>query len=172
MSTASDAAAPRLWSARRMRRLLRFYPPLFFQRIVPVHVADDFRSARMRVRRSLWTRNLNGTTFGGALYAAADPVFALLYWQALARRGVAVRTWLLAARAQYRRPARSSVALDFELLPRDLDAAEEELRRRGKAVRVHAVEARDERGEVCAELELVTFLRLLGDRDRPESSAF
>ena len=31
MSTASDAAAPRLWSARRMRRLLRFYPPLTVQ---------------------------------------------------------------------------------------------------------------------------------------------
>ncbi len=155
-----------------MRWVLRAYPPLFFQRITPVFFAEDFRAARVRVRRSLWTRNLNGTTFGGTIYAAADPVFALMYWQALARRGVATRSWLMAARAQYRRPATSSLALDFALSAADLDAAEAELRRRGKAVRIHQVEARDERGAVCAELELVTFLRLLGAAERAAVSAF
>lgn len=168
---AGDAQV-RIWSARRMRWLLRFYPPLCFQRVVPVWIADDFRAARMRVRRSLLTRNLNGTTFGGTIYAAADPLFALLYWQALARRGVATRSWLMAARAQYRQPAATGLALDFALSAADLDAAEAELRRRGKAVRIHRVEARDERGMVCAELELVTFLRLLGAQEPPEVSAF
>lgn len=162
----------RIWSARKMRWVLRLFPPILFQRIVPVWFAEDFRAARVRVKRSIFTRNLNGTTFGGTIYSAADPVFALMYWQALARRGVATRSWLMAARAQYRRPATTSLAIDFELREADLDAAEEELRRRGKAVRIHLVEARDEHGAVCAELELVTFLRLLGAAERPAVSAF
>ncbi len=162
----------RIWSARRMRWILKFFPPILFQRIVPTHISEDFLSARVRVKRSIWTRNLNGTTFGGTIYAAADPVFALMYWQALARRGVATRSWLMAARAQYRKPATTSLAIDFVLTEADLDAAEEDLRRRGKSVRIHSVEARDEHGVVCAELELVTFLRLLGAQDAPAVSAF
>lgn len=168
---AGDARV-RIWSARRMRAVLRVFPPLLFQRITPVHIADDFCSARVRVRRSLLTRNLNGTTFGGTIYAAADPIFALMYWQALARRGVATRSWLMAARAQYRKPATTSLAIDFALAAADLDAAEQALRSRGKAVLIHQVEARDEHGAVCAELELVTFLRLLGAQDAPAVSAF
>ncbi len=167
LSQSDNKVCGSVWSARKMRWVLRFYPPLFFHRVVPVFVADDFRSARVRVKRSLWTRNLNGTTFGGAIYSAADPVFALLYWQALARRGIATRTWLMAARAQYRRPAATSLVLDFSLSEADLDAAAEDLRRRGKAVRIHVVEVRDVRGTVCAELELVTFLRLLGPAEPP-----
>ena len=163
----AGTAQPQLWSARKMRWVLRYYPPLFFQRIVLVHVAEDFRTARVRVKRSLLTRNLNGTTFGGTIYAAADPIFALMYWQALARRGVATQSWLMASRVQYRKPVTTSLALDFSLSAADLDAAEAELRRRGKAVRVHPVEARNEQGAVCAELELVTFLRLLGTPDLP-----
>lgn len=168
----AGGARIRIWSARRMRWVLRLFPPLLFQRIVPVWFAEDFRAARVRVRRSLLTRNLNGTTFGGTIYAAADPVFALLYWQALARRGVATRTWLMASRVQYRRPAEHELVLDFALTEADLAAAEEELRRRGKAVRIHRVEARDPHGLVCAELELVTFLRLLHAQEPPAVSAF
>lgn len=162
----------RIWGAQRMRWMLRLFPPIWFQRIVPTHFSQDYLTARVRVRRSLLTRNLNGTTFGGTIYAAADPIFALMYWQALARRGVATRTWLLAARVQYRKPATTSLALDFCLVAADLDAAEQELRQRGKSVRIHRVEARDEHGAVCAELELVTFLRLLGAAERPALSAF
>lgn len=162
----------RTWSARRMRWILTLFPAMLFQRIVPVYFSDDFRSARVRVKRSILTRNLNGTTFGGTIYSAGDPVFALMYWQALARRGVATRSWLMAARAQYRKPATTSLAIDFELSSADLDAAEEELRRRGKSVRIHLVEVRDEHGVVCAELELVTFLRLLGAQEPPAVSAF
>lgn len=168
---AGDARV-RIWSARKMRWVLRLFPPILFQRIVPVWFAEDFRAARVRVKRSLLTRNLNGTTFGGTIYAAADPVFALMYWQALARRGVATRSWLMAARAQYRKPAATGLVIDFTLSGADLDAAEEQLRRRGKAVCIHQVEARDEHGAVCAELELVTYLRLLGAQESPAVSAF
>lgn len=150
-----------------MRRLLNLYPPYLLQRIVVVDVAEDFRRARVRLKRSLLTRNLNGTAFGGSIYAAADPVYALMYWQALAQRGMALQTWLMAARAQYRKPAASSLTFDFALTAADLDGAQAELQARGKAVRTHRVEARDPHGAVCAELELVNYLRLLraGDRE-------
>lgn len=158
---------PTLWSAQRMRRLLNLYPPYFLQRIVVVDVAEDFCRVRVRLQRSLLTRNLNGTAFGGSIYAAADPIYALMYWQALARRGLALQTWLMASRVQYRKPAAAALTFDFELTASDLDAAQAELQQRGKSVRTHRVEARDPHGQVCAELELVNYLRLLraGDRE-------
>ena len=141
--------------------MLKWYPPLLLQRIKAEVIAEDFLHVRMRAKRSLLNRNLNGTMFGGSIYAAADPIFPLMYWQALARRGLDLQTWLMASKVQYRKPVASSLWFDFRLREEDLAEATAALAERGKAVRTHMVQAVDAEGEVCAELELVSYLRLL-----------
>ncbi|MHC4824221.1 MAG: PaaI family thioesterase [Planctomycetota bacterium] len=147
--------------------MLNWYPPLLLQRVRVDRVSPDFLAIDVRAKRSLLNRNLNGTMFGGTIYAAADPVFPLMYWQALARRGLDLQTWLMATDTRFRRPAATDLLFAFRLQPDDLDQAQAELEDRGKAVRTHRLEALDREGEVCAELELVSYLRLLrrGDRE-------
>ena len=41
------------------------------------YVADDFREVRVRLPLDLRTRNVYGTTFGGSMYAAVDPIYAI-----------------------------------------------------------------------------------------------
>jgi len=146
--------------------MLNWYPPLMLQRIRVDHVADDFCNIRMRAKRSLLNRNLNGTMFGGTIYAAADPIFPLMYWQALARRGLDLQTWLMATDTRFKHPAASDLLFDFKITEVDLQEAETQLRQRGKSVRTHQVLAIDVKGQVCAELELVSYLRLLRKGDQ------
>ena len=68
--------------------LLNLFPAFLLGGAWVSRVARDCSACRLSVRRSLLTRNLNGTIFGGSLYSACDPIYALLYWQSLARRGV------------------------------------------------------------------------------------
>jgi acyl-coenzyme A thioesterase PaaI-like protein len=151
----------------QMRLMLNWYPPLLFQRIKVRGISTDFLHVRMRVRKSIWNRNLNGTIFGGTIYSGADPIFPVMYWQALERRGMALQTWLMATTARFKKPGATHLDFDFRLTAEDIDSAEEELLRRGKAVRTHTVAAVDLDGTVCAEFELVSYLRLLrsGDKD-------
>jgi acyl-coenzyme A thioesterase PaaI-like protein len=125
----------------------------------------------VRVAKSLLTRNLNGTTFGGTIFSAADPFHAVMYWQVLARRGLAVRVWLKAAGVEFLRPASSALTLEFRLAEDDVADALAALERQGRFVRRFRTDAVDGRGAICARIETEVYLRL-PRRGHPEGSAF
>jgi acyl-coenzyme A thioesterase PaaI-like protein len=140
--------------------MLNLYPPLLAQRIRVVEIAPGFTAARVRVAKSLLTRNLFGTTFGGTIFAAADPIHAILYWQVFARRGRAVQAWLKSARIEYLRPAASALTLTFALGDGDVEDAAAALDAEGRFRRAFRTEAIDTQGQVCAVIETEVVLRL------------
>jgi acyl-coenzyme A thioesterase PaaI-like protein len=158
-------------SERRGRWLLNLYPPLLCQRIRIVSIAPGFTACRVRVARSLLTRNLFGTTFGGTIFSAADPIHAVLYWQVFARRGKSIQAWLKSARVDYRKPAATALTLDFALTEGDVSDAEAALAREGRFVRTFRTEAIDAAGDVCAVIETEVYLRLPRGEQK-EVSAF
>ncbi len=162
---------PRIFSERQLRWILNLYPPLLFQRVRVTEVGRGCRSCRVEVRRSLLTRNLNGTTFGGAIFSAADPFYALLYWQAFARMGHRVRTWLKSGRIRYLQPARTRLTLEFELTDEHVERALRTLEHEGRYECWHTTRAVDTRGVICAEIDTEVYLRL-PRADQRETSAF
>ncbi|MEO0649555.1 MAG: DUF4442 domain-containing protein [Planctomycetota bacterium] len=135
------------------------YPPLLFAAVRWESVADDFLEARVLVKRRLINRNLNGTIFGGALSAAADPVFAVLLWQALASRGRSVEGWTARSQVEFVRPGRSHLRLHFRVEPMELERIERDLDAEGRSELESVVEAIDREGEVCARFEISTVMR-------------
>lgn len=162
---------PRIWSPRWTRWLLNHYPPWFFNRIRVVELADDFRYCRVRVHRSLLTRNLNRTIFGGTIFSAADPIYPVLYWQIFARRGERLQVWLKGSTIDYRKPAATDLTLEFRLGEEDIAAARADLEARDKSIRVHRAEAVDVAGDACAVVDCVVYLRRL-QRDQKPVSGF
>lgn len=152
-------------SPRKMRWMFNLYPPLLFQRIRCTYVAEDFRQMDFRIRKSRWNKNHNGTIFGGTIYAAADPVIPVMYWQGLKERGILIQAWLMAASIQFEKPGDTDLYLRFALAEEDFDQAEAELAERKKSVRTHQVEVHNGDGERCANAEVVTYLRLLRQGD-------
>lgn len=149
---------PRVLSERQGSWLLSLFPPLLFQR-VRVRFADEFRECRVLIRRSLLTRNLHGTTFGGTIFAATDPIHAIMYWQRFARAGEHVQAWTRSATIRYLEPARSGLTLRFRIEDAEVAAAREALAREGRFSRSHPVEARDADGVLCAVVETEVYLR-------------
>jgi len=161
----STAARPRRWSERQGRWLLNLFPPLFFGGVRVLEFGPGYRTCRVRVARSLLTRNLQGTTFGGTIFSAADPFHAIMYWQVLARRGLRVQAWLKSASVAYLKPATTALTLEFALTDEDVESAVTALERDGRFERSFRVEATDPTGVVCARIDALVHLRLpRGDR--------
>ena len=142
------------------RLLLNAFPPLLFGRIAIRHLAPDFRTLTVRVRPSLLNRNLQGTLFGRTIFSAADPYYAIMYWQLMAHRGLPAEAWLKSATVDYHQPGKSHLTLRFCLTDDDVTAAERGLKRTGKFERWHQVEARDAAGVPCATVRTLIHLRL------------
>lgn len=162
---------PHRLSAWQTRWMLNLFPPLLMGGVHVVEVAPDFRSCRVRVARSLLTRNLQGSTFGGTIFSAADPFHAILYWQALAHRGIRVQAWLKRATIAYRKPAATALTLEFALGDDDIESAVRAIEAEGRFERSFRVDAVDAHGVVCAEVETLVHLRRPRD-DQREASGF
>ena len=162
---------PRILSERQCKWMLNLYPPLFFQRVRVVGFDPGIRRGRVRVAKSILTGNLHGTIFGGTIFSAADPLYAIMYWQIFAREGMQVASWLKSARIAYLKPAATALTLEFVLGDEDVERARESLEQEGRYTCTHRVEAVDAKGRVVAEIDTEVYLRLVRtDQARPASS--
>ncbi len=150
---------PRLWSTRRARLILNLYPPFLFNRVVVREIAADWTRLDLTVERSILNKNLNGTTFGGSIAAAADPIHAILYWQALAQLGTPSAAWTKRTAIRFRSPATTRLALRFFVPAADIEQARQSLESEGRFERTYEVEARDTQGTLCAQIETLVHLR-------------
>ena len=167
----SGRRKPRVLARWQLKWLLNLFPPFLFQRIRVVEIGPGFRRSKVRVARSLLTHNLNGTTFGGAIYAGADPMYAAMFWQIFALRGERIRVWLKSARIRYLRPAATDVTFEFYLSEEQIQRVVECLDREGRIAETFTAEALDRDGRVCAIVDTEIYLRRPGAGQR-EVSAF
>ncbi len=157
-------SSSRRLSPRQLKWLMSFYPPLLFQRIHVVEIDAGFRRAVVRVRKSIMSRNLQGSTFGGTIYAAVDPFHALLLWQICAHEGIRVQAWMKRATVTFLRPAESHLTIEFALDDAVVDAALAAIRETGRFAREFEVRAVDRENVLCATVH--TDVRIL----QPETS--
>ncbi|WP_431980362.1 DUF4442 domain-containing protein [Streptomyces qinglanensis] len=93
-------------------RALNWYPPYRFAGIRVLEIADDWSSARVRLKLGRLNRNYFGTQFGGSLYSMSDPFWALL---AVNRLGPDYVVWDKSAEVEFVSPGRGDVYADFKL---------------------------------------------------------
>ncbi len=143
------------------RWMMNLYPPFLFGRVRIKKVSSDFKHIQVCVRSSVFNKNLSGTLFGGTMFSAADPFYALMYWQNFAHQyKQKVRVWLKAADIKYKRPANKDMYLDFNLTQADIEQAKHALETLGKFNKAHEVELRDKQGNVYASVKLIVYVGL------------
>lgn len=137
------------------------YPPLLFQRIWVKRFHTGFRGADVKINKSLFNKNYNGSIFGGTIYAATDPFFAILFDQLLQRQGFKVRVWLKSASIQYLKPGRTDLFFTVRVTDEMLEDAIRALNTNGKFVRAFPMEIKDKEGQVCATVLNEVYVRSL-----------
>jgi acyl-coenzyme A thioesterase PaaI-like protein len=95
-----------------LRRVLNVYPPLLFAGIRVLEITDDWRHARVVLRRRWYNRNYVGTQFGGSLFSMTDPFWMILTLRCL---GEGYIVWDKAAEIEFVAPGREDVFAEFHI---------------------------------------------------------
>lgn len=141
--------------------VMRLYPPFLFQRIWIRKFHKGYQAVDVRVRRSFLNRNSNGSIFGGTIFSATDPLYALLFGQLMGRKGFRTIVWLKSAQIRYIKPAMTSLDISVRITDEQVLEVEQTLEKHGKFVKVFSIELRDNSGEVCAVAENEVYMRNL-----------
>ncbi|MCB1555331.1 MAG: DUF4442 domain-containing protein [Xanthomonadales bacterium] len=102
----------------RLRLFANLWPPMLCSGIRLEHLADDWRSARVRLKLRWYTRNYVGTQFGGSLFSMTDPWWMILVMECLGRDYI---VWDRAAEIRFVRPGRHDVIAHFKVEDSALD---------------------------------------------------
>lgn len=140
---------------------MRFYPPLLFQRIWVKKFHDDFLGVDVKIFRSILNINYNKSIFGGTIYAAADPFYAVLFYQIMRRRGYKVIVWQKAAEIFYLKPGRSDLYFNVRISVQDIEQICSLLDSVGKAEHQCTLELKDNQGDVAARVSNLVYIRNL-----------
>ncbi|HEY1025473.1 MAG TPA: DUF4442 domain-containing protein [Sphingobacteriaceae bacterium] len=148
-------------SEKTLKWAMRFYPPLFFQRIWVKKFERGFTGVTVKVNRSVINTNYNKSIFGGTIFSATDPFYALLFDQVLQRRGYKVRVWLKSAQISYLKPGRTDLYFTITLSDEQITEAETALKTIGKFVKAYPMEIYNKHGELCATVMNEVYVRNL-----------
>ena len=154
-------------SERTLKWGLCLYPPLLFQRIWVKKFHKGFRGVDVKINKSLFNKNYNGSIFGGTIFAATDPFYALLFDQILQRKGFKVRVWLKSASIQYLKPGRGDLFFTVNITDEMIEDAVEALTSTGKFVKAYPMEIKNKEGEVCATVMNEVYVRNLHHGEKP-----
>ena len=128
------------------------------------YIDATMREVRLRLPLNRRTRNLNGTVYGGSIYAAVDPIHAVMLVSLLGtERYVA---WTKEARVHFRRQARTALDARIVLEAAEVDAVRQDVERDGKVERLYPVELRDAKGHLCASCEILVHIHVKRREER------
>ena len=95
-----------------MRRVMNVWPPFLFSGIRVLEIADDWRFARVVLRKRWYNGNYVGTHFGGSLFAMTDPFWMIPTLRCL---GSDYIVWDKAAEIEFVAPGREDVFAEFHI---------------------------------------------------------
>ena len=140
---------------------LRFYPPLFLQRIWIVKFDKGFRGVQVKITKSLLNKNYNNSIFGGTIFAAADPFYPVLCHQVFIHKGYKVIAWSKSSEIQYIKPGLTNLYFKISLSEQEIDDAETLLNTTGKYIKTHPIDIYDKHGEICVSVRNEIYVRNL-----------
>ena len=147
-------------TSRRFRLLMNLWPPYLFAGIRVTAIAEDFRHARVELRRHWFNRNYVGTQFGGSLFSMTDPFWMLLVMQSLGRDYI---VWDKAGEIEFIRPGRSTVHAGFDLDEATIETIRAATADGQKYLHWFTTDVLDEAGELVARVRKQLYIR----RKRP-----
>ena len=148
-------------SEKMLKWAMRFYPPLFFQRIWVIKFDKGFTGVHVKISKSFLNVNYNRTIFGGTIFSASDPFFALLFDQILQRRGLKCRVWLRSAEIRYLKPGATNLYFTISLSDEQIKEAETILITEGKFVKAYPMNIFSSEGLLCATVINEVYIRNL-----------
>ena len=73
--------ADQRYSSKALRRIMNLFPPLLVNRIKIIENDSEFKNLIVEIKYSWLNKNIQKAIFGGTIFSAIDPYYAVMYWQ-------------------------------------------------------------------------------------------
>jgi len=121
-----------------------------------IYVARDFTEVRIKLPLNWKTRGHWGTTFGGSMYGAIDPVLLVML---AVRLGRDYQVWDKAATIEFKKPGRSTLYARFRIEEAEIEELRRLLAQEPKLERRYSIALTDAAGTVHAAFTKTLHLR-------------
>ena len=146
----------------RLKWVLRFYPPFFFQRIWVKSIHEGYSGADVQVRKSVLNLNSNGAIFGGTIFSSIDPIYPLLIDAYVKSKGLnKTVAWLKSAQIEYKKPGYRNLHFSVNLDATQMQDALDTLLLNGKVIKTFSTDIYDVDGLHCATVRNEIYIRNL-----------
>lgn len=135
---------------------MNLWPPFLFSGIRVLDIGEDWRSARIVLRKHWYNGNYVGTHFGGSLFAMTDPYWMILVLECLGRDYI---VWDKAAEIEFVAPGRGDVFADFLVEESALEEIRAATANGEKYLRWFPVEVKNAAGEIIARVRKQLYVR-------------
>ncbi len=135
---------------------MNLWPPFLGSGIKVEHIAKDFRQARVRLKLSLFNRNIVGVHFGGSLFAMTDPFFMMMVSQNIGKGYI---VWDQAAKIEFLKPGKGVVHASFELTQEQIDDITSAAVSGDKVLKNFVVDVKDREEDVVARITKTLYIR-------------
>ncbi|UJF24063.1 DUF4442 domain-containing protein [Suttonella sp. R2A3] len=141
-----------------LRWVFNFWPPFLFTGIWVEAINREFTYARVRLRSSPFTRNINGSQYGGSLFSMTDPVYATLMLGVLGWQRYYI--WDRAATVEYIAPGHGPVFFEAKISEAFIEEACAATESGEKYEPIIHGQIVDRKGTVVAEVTRTLYIRL------------
>ena len=152
------------WKIKLLRWRFNRYPAYRQSGAKVVRIAEDFREIVVKLPLNRLTRNLHGTIYGGAMYAAVDPLHAVLVATHL---GPDFHVWMKSAQIDFRRPGRADLFAHAKVSAHEIDEIRAALTHAPKLDRTFKLNLATAEGQVAAHFTLTLHIRRRGRHEPP-----
>jgi len=156
-----------LISASLLKWALRFYPPLFFQRIWVVNIAENFTGLHIKISKSVFNSNYNRSIFGGTIFSAADVCYPVLFHQLLSHKGYKIAVWSRSAQIHFLKKSDDKINFTVNLSDADIEHVEQVLNGKGKYNKAYPIIIYNNNGDVCVNMMCEVYIHNLSYKKIP-----
>lgn len=149
----------RKYSSKSLKRAMNLFPPLLVNRIRITEADSDFKKLRVTIKYSWLNKNIQKSIFGGSIFSAIDPFYAVMYWQIFNTRNIPMVIWIKKAEIDYIKTATSNLYMDFELKENDIENAISALKENKKYEVWHTVKVYNSNHEICTESRVLVYIQ-------------
>ncbi|KLV04288.1 MULTISPECIES: DUF4442 domain-containing protein [Photobacterium] len=139
-----------------VKAALNIWPPFWGAGIRIVHISDDFREVKIRLKLRWWNKNANRTQYGGSIFSLTDPVYALMLMGIL---GKEYFVWDKHAEINFIKPGQTDLFADFVISEDCLSDIHKATEGGDKYFPEFVVHVKDANGEVVSQVKRVLYVR-------------
>lgn len=152
------------WKIKLLRWRFNWFPAFRNTGARVIFISEDMLETRVRLPLCRVTRNIHGTIYGGSMYAAVDPLHAVMMAFHL---GPDYHVWMKSAKIEFRRPGHGDLFAQARLQQQDIDAVRASLVHENKVDRDFNVSLADNAGEIAALFTLTLHFCRRQAHERP-----